>query len=140
MHPRNLRDSHGSDVVVVVIQCVARERLGEASTSDSVVSFQDVDVGNSYVFQHHCGVETGSAGSNDAHTTLVRIMITLEMIRKRGSFAKSVAVLSAALIKLREEVLVQDVLCICRTERCARSSRVERSVDNNMPNMVISSR
>ena len=46
-HPWSFWDSHGSDIVVVVIFVVARERLGITPAPDSVTGFQNVDVGSS---------------------------------------------------------------------------------------------
>jgi hypothetical protein len=47
LHPWNVWDSHGSDIVVVVILVAAREGLGVAPAPDPVSSFQNVDVGSS---------------------------------------------------------------------------------------------
>ncbi len=127
LHPWNTRDSHSSNIVVVMRISIIVKRLGVAPAPNSVTTFENIDVGNSEGFQHHCKIETGNTGSDDANTTLVGSFV-LEIVSKLRSHGKSLVVQASGIIQLSKKVLVQDMLCICSTERRTRRSHVEGSL------------
>ena len=105
LHPFNVRNSHGSDIIVAVIFRIIREGLGVTAAPNPVSGFQNIDVGDSHVFEHHCNVETSYTSSNNVHATLKKA-VNLDAVWNFWRFGECVAVRNRNFIVFSKKMLV----------------------------------